>query len=53
MGALTGLRTLYLSDTAIDDDGLAHLKSLVGLEVLGLGGTRINGSGLRHLHAVW
>lgn len=44
--------TLNLSNTAVTDQGLVHLKGLKELNGLNLSGTKVTGSGLQHLKTI-
>ena len=46
------LRELYLAKTGVDDEGLAHLRTLTQLRIISLANTQITDAGLKHLAAV-
>jgi len=49
LGRLLHLRILWLPDTSISDETLAHLTGLTNLEWIDLSGTNVEGHGLTHL----
>jgi internalin A len=49
VGRLTRLQRLRLSQTRLDDAGLAHLTGLTRLSELDLGSTRVTDAGVAHL----
>lgn len=46
------MRSLYIYETGISDDGMVYLKKLVSLERLGISRTKITDAGLAHIAAL-
>ena len=46
------MKRVFLSDTAVDDQGVSQLKKLKNLNTLGLSGTRVSDRGLKYLNGL-